>query len=92
MKPTVGMKKRVLLLLAAAELMLCVLCIRIAYIQTAQGESLQEMALEQQTRDRLITPERGAILDRNGEGLALNRSVFAVSVIHNQIENEEETA
>ncbi|MDD3569862.1 MAG: penicillin-binding transpeptidase domain-containing protein [Lachnospiraceae bacterium] len=50
------------------------------------------MAYEQQTRDRLITPKRGDILDRNGVGIAVTQSVNAVSVIHAQVHDEEETA
>lgn len=47
---------------------------------------------EQQTRDRLITPNRGSILDRNGVGIAMTETVNAVSVIHAQIKDEEKTA
>ncbi|MBQ2879265.1 MAG: PASTA domain-containing protein, partial [Anaerotignum sp.] len=52
----------------------------------------QEMAYEQQTRDRLIAPKRGAILDRNGEGIALTETVNAVSVIPAQVKEKEKTA
>ena len=50
------------------------------------------MAYEQQTRDRLITPKRGSILDRNGEGIALTETVNAVSVIPVQVQEKEKTA
>ncbi|HIW24898.1 MAG TPA: peptidoglycan glycosyltransferase [Firmicutes bacterium] len=65
---------------------------RVGYIMLFKAEEYQKMAYEQQTRDRLITPKRGSILDRNGKGMAVTESVSAVSVIHAQIENEEETA
>ena len=65
---------------------------RVGYIMLFKAEEYQKMAYEQQTRDRLITPKRGSILDRNGKGMAVMESVSAVSVIHAQIENEEETA
>lgn len=43
---------------------------RLIFIELFRAEELQELAYEQQTRDRLITPKRGAILDRNrGKGL-----------------------
>ena len=35
-----------------------VLIVRVAYIQIFEGEKLQELAYEQQTRDRLISPKR----------------------------------
>ena len=44
------------------------------------------------SRDRLITPKRGAILDRNGEGIALTETVNAVSVIPVQVKEKEKTA
>ncbi|MBS4960058.1 MAG: PASTA domain-containing protein [Clostridiales bacterium] len=69
-----------------------ILCGRIAYIQIVEAPSLQEKAYEQQTRDRLIRPVRGNILDRNGVGLAVTESVCAVSVIHAQVKDEQRTA
>ncbi len=50
------------------------------------------MAYEQQTRDRLIMPKRGSILDRNGVGVALTETVNAVSVIPVQVKEKEKTA
>lgn len=91
-KPTIGAKKRLLFFLSVVVLGFCVLMGRVAYIQIVQGEFLQEMAYEQQTRDRLITPKRGSILDRNGVGIAVTESVTAVSVIHAQLQDIEGTA
>ena len=59
--PGIGVKKRLLALLAGAVAGFLVLCARVAYIQTARGPALQRMAYEQQTRDRLIAPRRGSI-------------------------------
>ena len=81
-------KKRLLLMLAVFVLSLIVLSIRVGYIMLFKAEEYQNMAYEQQTRDRLIAPKRGSILDRNGNGIAVTESVSAVSVIHAQIENE----
>jgi stage V sporulation protein D (sporulation-specific penicillin-binding protein) len=50
------------------------------------------MAAEQQTRDRLLTPNRGAILDRNMVGIAKTETVSSVSVIYNRLGDREETA
>jgi stage V sporulation protein D (sporulation-specific penicillin-binding protein) len=68
------------------------LILRIFYIQWHDGKKYQERAFEQQTRDRLISPMRGDILDRNGVKLATVTQAATVSVIHAQVRNEEEVA
>ena len=50
------------------------------------------MAFEQQTRDRLISPVRGQILDRNNTPIATSKSVSAISVIHAQVKEPEKVA
>lgn len=91
-KPTIQEKKRLLLFLFCAMLgFFCLLC-RLVFIGTIRATSWQEMAYEQQTRDRLITPKRGSILDRNGVGIAQTQTVTAVSVIPAQLGDKEKTA
>lgn len=91
-KPTIGVKKKLLFFLFMAQLGLLIIAAHLAYIQIWQSEKLQGMAYEQQTRDRLISPKRGSILDRNGVGIAMTETVNAVSVIHAQVKDEEATA
>ncbi|MDR1539901.1 MAG: PASTA domain-containing protein [Clostridiales bacterium] len=91
-KPSLDTRKKLIFLLAALELAIFALIARVFYIQAVKGEELQLQAYEQQTRDRLITPERGKILDRNMVGLAVTETVASVSVIHSQIKNEQEVA
>ena len=91
-KPTISAKKRLLVFLFCAMFGYLLLVGRVAFIEFFRAEKLQEMAYEQQTRDRLITPKRGSILDRNGEGIALTETVNAVSVIPVQVKEKEETA
>ncbi len=91
-KPTIRVKKKLLFFLFMAELGFMILVSRVVYIQIFKSHELQKMAYEQQTRDRLITPKRGSILDRNGTGIAVTETVNAVSVIHAQIKDEEATA
>ncbi len=91
-KPTVGEKKRLLFFLCCAMLGYLLLLGRVAFIDFFQSERLQQLAYEQQTRDRLIMPKRGAILDRNGAGIALTETVNAVSVIPVQVKDKENTA
>ncbi len=70
---------------------LCLLGIigRLFYIQVFQSDWLQEKAFEQQTRDRLIKANRGAILDRNNVAIATTETVASISVVHSQIQDFE---
>jgi len=65
---------------------------RVLFIQIARGEELQALAFEQQTRDRLIRPNRGSILDRNMVELATTETVASVSVIYAQLRDLPGTA
>lgn len=85
-------KRHLVFCLAVCELVLIGLICRIFYIQMFMGPELQKAAFEQQTRDRLIAPVRGAILDRNGIPIADSRTVASVSVIHAQVEEPEKVA
>ena len=91
-KVSIWVKKRLVLGIVGITVWSIVITARLVYLQSVKAEELQKMAYEQQTRDRLITAQRGSILDRNGEGIALTQSVCAVSVIHNQLEDKEEAA
>lgn len=85
-------KKRLTLFLLFTILFCGVIIIRLAYIEIFKSGWLQSLAYEQQTRDRLISPLRGEILDRNYVAIAENESANAVSVIHAQVKDEEKTA
>lgn len=91
-RPTIGAKKKLLIFLFCAVFGYLLLFGRILFIEFFRAEEWQELAYEQQTRDRLITPKRGSILDRNGEGIALTETVCAVSVIPVQVKEKEKTA
>ncbi len=80
------------ILLWIVTLCLAGLVIRVAYIQIVRGPYLEELADELHYRQRTLESIRGEIVDRNGEVLAASGSIGRVSVVHNQIENEEETA
>ena len=86
-KPGFPMKKKLLLFFLIAELAIGFLAYRVLHIQTVEAEFLQAKAYEQQTRDRLISPNRGSIYDRNMTGLAVTETVCAVSVIRAQIQD-----
>ncbi len=63
---------------------------RLVYIMIFQGEYYNERATNIQERERSIKAKRGIIYDRNGVILAGNKAVCSVSVIHNQISDEEQ--
>lgn len=91
-KASISVKKRLIFMLTCFEVLFFLLFIRVLYIQYFEADYYQQRAFEQQTRDRLIAPRRGDILDRNGVPIATTKSAASVSVIHAQIEDEEGVA
>ncbi len=91
-KPSIGAKKRLVFYLCCCVSGFLLLIGRLIYIELFRAAQWQEMAYEQQTRDRLITPKRGSILDCHGVGLAQTQTVTAVSVIPAQVTEKEKTA
>ncbi|MDR3091633.1 MAG: PASTA domain-containing protein [Clostridiales bacterium] len=85
-------KRKQLFLMCAFCGALFLLILRVFYLQAFEADYWQAKAYEQQTRDRLLAPARGAILDRNGVGLAVTKTAASVSVINSQITDKEEAA
>lgn len=83
---------RMRVLLAILVTALAGLVLRVAYIQFVRGDYLMELADELHNRERTLEAIRGDILDRNGSVLATSGSICRVSVVHNQIKDEEQTA
>ncbi len=67
----------------------CFLTGRLIYLMCVQHEYYTEKAIDLQQRERQIKAARGEIVDRNGVVLATNEPVCTISVIHNQITDEE---
>ena len=91
-KANILTKKKLLGFLVLFELVIFFLAVRIFFIQVCQTNFWQKKAYEQQTRDRLIKPNRGMIFDRNMISLAKTQSVNSISVIHAQIKEPEKVA
>lgn len=89
---TLKARRHTVFMLVVWEIMLFILICRIFYIQYFKGEEYQVLAYEQQTRDRLISPVRGEIQDRNGVAMATSTTVASVSVIHAQVTEPEKVA
>ena len=62
---------------------------RLIYLMIFQHDYYTQKAIELQQRERQIKAARGEILDRNGIVLATNEAVCTISVVHNQIKDEE---
>lgn len=85
-------KRKMIFVLVVLEFAVFVLIVRIFIIQSVKSEELQSLAYEQQTRDRLIKPNRGTIYDRNMIGIAETETVASISVINAQVKEPEETS
>ncbi|MCX7715614.1 MAG: penicillin-binding transpeptidase domain-containing protein [Clostridia bacterium] len=77
--PSAKIKKRMLLMFALFLTMLVGLVFRVGYWQIIKGDWLKAEAIQQQTRERTITANRGYIYDRNGKPLAKSVTVDTVA-------------
>lgn len=91
-KPTIDMKRKLLLFIFLAFIGFCILISRLIYIQIFFADEWSQNAYEQQTRDRLISAKRGDIFDRNLNGIAVTETVNSISVIPVQAKDKEYTA
>ena len=57
---------------------------RLVYLQTSASENFRNLAEANRVNIRLIPPERGIIVDRNGEILANNRQEYLVTIVREQ--------
>ncbi len=69
--------------------LLSALVIRIAWIQFYRGEELSQMAVAQQTRDKVVNSKRGIIYDRNGKILAQSSTVSTVSITPSEVRSNK---
>ena len=83
-------KKKILIVLLCALLIILGLIGRLVYLMIFEADYYQQLAQDLHEREREIKAARGEIVDRNGVVLATNRTVCTISVIHSQIENPEQ--
>lgn len=84
-----GHRKKTWVLFIMLILCMAGLMIRIGYIMIFESSYYEGKAKEIQERERIISGIRGDILDRNGNVIAVNETAYNISVIHNQISDEE---
>ena len=75
-----NMQKRIVSMSMVVAILLSLLAVRVALLQTLWASDYREASVAQRTRVQVVRAERGSILDRNGRELALpvpTRTVFA---------------
>ncbi len=88
MRKKVNIKKRMVFLYGLLLLGMAVLLLRTGYLQIIKGPSLKQAAIQQQTRDSMVSSKRGTIYDRNGKVLAQSASTNMVCVVPVTIREE----
>jgi cell division protein FtsI (penicillin-binding protein 3) len=63
--------------------------LRAFYLQIHEREALRERASRQSSMVEKIVPRRGAILDRNGQPLAISVPVPSIYAVREQVENKQ---
>lgn len=72
------LKRKLVLLMVFAGLLMLLLALRLAQVMLVQGPELQKKAETQWTRRQNLTAQRGRIIDRNGLVLAQSGTAYRV--------------
>lgn len=83
-------RKKIVVVFTVVLLVLGILAGRLVYLMIFCSEYYGQKAENLHERERDIKAARGKIIDSTGTVLATNRTVCTISVIHSQIENQEE--
>ncbi|MGJ9381313.1 stage V sporulation protein D [Salipaludibacillus sp. CF4.18] len=83
----VTVRKRLIFTLIAGVVLFLIMGARLWYVQVVMGEEISEKAEESWGRNIPFEAERGDILDRNGESLAINVTAPTVLVVPRQIKD-----
>lgn len=89
---TVTVRKRLVAVFLIGLIVFGIIDFRLGYVQFVLGDQLMDKADESWSRNIEFKPERGKILDVNGEILAENVTAPSVVVVPRQISNPEDTA
>ncbi|MFD2628291.1 stage V sporulation protein D [Oceanobacillus kapialis] len=89
---TVTVKKRIVAVFLFGLLIFGIIDFRLGYVQFVIGDKLVGQANDLWTRDIVFEPERGQILDADGEVLADNVTAPSIVAVPRQITEPEETA
>lgn len=83
--------KRLLALSVLFILFFIILFLRLIYLQIIQGDRYKALAERNRISERLVSPPRGYLYDRNGVKLAENRKTFHVLLIKEQVDSLAKT-
>ena len=72
--------KKLSITMIVAFILLVLLIIRLFWIEMVQGAEFKEIAYNQQTINRIISPKRGTIYDSTGKALAISSRVDTVTL------------
>ena len=81
--------KKLFFAMSVIFIILILLLLKVAFIQFIQGGELKEAASRQQTTNRIISANRGSILDCNGKLLAQSASVDTITINPTRIEKDK---
>ncbi|MFI3230474.1 MAG: penicillin-binding transpeptidase domain-containing protein [bacterium] len=68
---------------------------RVTYIKANNGEEFEQQAIQNQVnkvQDKIVNPNRGSILDRNGQAIALSSTVFNIILDIRVVAQQKEEA
>ncbi|MFC0301510.1 stage V sporulation protein D [Virgibacillus soli] len=89
---TVTVKRRLVTVFLFGLLIFAIIDLRLGYVQFVIGDELMDLADESWSRDITFKPERGLILDRDGDILAENVTAPSIVVVPRQVKDPENTA
>ena len=85
-------RRRIAMCMGLFFLLFLGLSTRLFVLTVIDSEALQAKAQSQWTTEAVIQARRGAILDRNGEVLAMSATAYTLSVSPRQVKNSEALA
>lgn len=80
-------RRRLLVALVVIALVMVGILVRVAFLQTAEAETLRSAATNQWTRTTTIAASRGTIFDRHGAELAMSVPAVTISINPKLIDN-----
>lgn len=83
--------KKLRIIIISGIIILALLIIRLFWLQFIDGAWLKEQAFRQQTASKIISPDRGSILDVNGKYLAKSEKVDTISINPTKISKQNKT-
>ncbi len=85
-------KGKLVFILIVFIILFALLSARFVYWQVVRAEELSQKAYSQQTKNSIISPKRGSIMDKNGVVLARSVTVETISVTPDNVKYKEKTA